>query len=72
MIIENMKQLRTVIRELDIDLLGAEEDKLVAKMFEILCITGTEAFQNGYDKGKQDSPKLIEKGELQLPPISFD
>jgi hypothetical protein len=54
MLIENSKQMRNVIKELDLGLHRAEEDGLVLKMFEVLCYSGTHAYQNGYKQGRFD------------------
>jgi hypothetical protein len=46
--------MRKVIKELDLGLYGAEEDRLVLRMFEILKYTSVQAYQHGYKQGRFD------------------
>lgn len=51
---ENKKQLRNNIKNLNLGLLGNEEDKLVLEIFETMCYTGSKAYENGYKQGRFD------------------
>ncbi|MCK2000615.1 hypothetical protein MZM54_04340 [[Brevibacterium] frigoritolerans] len=57
-VITTIDQLRTTINKLELGLNNEQEDKLVNEMFRLFCSTGTEAFQNGYTKGKRAKTNL--------------
>lgn len=53
--INDRKQFRTIISQLNLELNGHQEDKIVKEIYDHIDYTRKKAYGSGYDQGKFDA-----------------